>query len=351
MRNWIVTYVIALAASLMASAARAAESSADENSWMGRVLVVEDPAATIAFSPQPPVVRKMVAQGITAFTTRENEKAAWLSLVSTNDKVGIKVVSAPGAGGTRKAVAEAVVQGLLEAGLPPRQIIVWDRRLSDLRQADYFDLAERYGVRVAGAMEAGYDATQAYETALLGRLVAGDHDFGQTGETMGRKSYVSSLVTSNITKIINIVPLLNHNLAGVTGCLHSLAMGSVDNILRFEADPDRLGGAVPEIYALEPIGDHVALNIVDALISQYQGEDRSLLHYATAMKELWISRDPVALDVLSLTEISKQRKAADAPPLRANLDIINNAALLELGLADAGKFRIERLVPKSQERN
>jgi hypothetical protein len=322
-------------------------ATASPNSWMGRILISADPAATIAFEPQPEPIRRMVENGIIAFTSKPDEKSAWLSLVSTNDKIGIKVYSAPGASGTRRAVVEAVAQGLINSGIPPKQITVWDRRLADLRQAGYFDLAERLGVHVAGALEAGFDEHQFYETALLGKLVYGDFEFGKKGENVGRRSYLSSLVTSNMTKIINIPPLLNHNLAGTVGCLHGLAMDSVDNVLRFEADPDRLGTAVPEIYALEPLSDHVVLNIVDALICQYQGEETTLLHYSVMMNELWFSRDPVALDVLSLTELSKQRKRADAPPLRANLDIVNNAALLDLGAADPSKFRIERLSPKA----
>jgi hypothetical protein len=322
------------------------ESVPSPDSWMGRVLVAEDPTATSAFSPQPEVVRRLVENGIIAFTGKPDEKSAWLSLVSTNDKIGIKVSSAAGASGTRRAVVEAVARGLISAGVPPRQITVWDRRLADLRQAQYFDLAERLGVRVAGALEAGYDPHHFYETALLGRLVYSDYEFGKKGDDVGRRSFVSALVTSNMTKIINIPPLLNHNLAGVIGCLHGLAMDSIDNVNRFEADPDRLGTAVPEIFALEPISDHVVLNIVDALISQYQGEEKTLFHYATQMNELWFSRDPVALDILSVTELAKQRKLADAPPLRTNLDIFSNAALLDLGSADRSRFRIERMSPK-----
>ena len=58
------------------------------------------------------------------------------------------------------------------------------------------------------------------------------------------------LLTQSITKIINIAPLLNHNMAGVCGNLYSLAMGSVDNTIRFKFSPDRLATAVPEIYAM-----------------------------------------------------------------------------------------------------
>lgn len=338
-KSWLaITLLCARLAQLCAS-----EPDLDPNAWMGRVLVVEDPAATRSFVPQPEPIQGMVQNGIVAFTGKPDEKSAWLSLVSTNDKIGIKVYSTPGASGTRRPVVEAIAKGLINAGVPPKQITVWDRRLADLRQAGWFDLAERLGVRVAGAMEAGFDENHFYETALLGKLVYGDHEFGRKGDDAGRRSFVSSLVTSNMTKIINVPPLLNHNLAGVVGCLHGLALGGIDNTLRFEADPDRLATAIPEIFVLEPIADRVVLNIVDALISQYQGEERTLLHYSSAMNELWFSRDPVALDILSITELAQQRKAADAPPLRTNLEIFTNAALLDLGTADRTRFRIERL--------
>ena len=248
MKFWLATFLICSRLALFANEI----PQLDPDAWMGRVLMVEDPAATVAFTPQPAPIRKMVENGLVALTGQPTESAAWLSLISTNDKVGIKVYSKAGASGTRKPVVEAIVKGLINAGLPPKQIIIWDHRLHDLRQAFFFDLAERYGVRVSGALEAGYDEKYSYETALIGKLVYGDREFGQTGDTIGRRSYVSALVTSNMTKIINVVPLLNHNLAGVVGCLHSLALGSIDNALRFEADPDRLATAVPEIYALEP---------------------------------------------------------------------------------------------------
>ena len=88
----------------------------------------------------------------------------------------------------------------------------------------------------------------------------------------GRKSFVTKIVSQQITKIINIAPLLNEEDIGVCGHLYSLALGSVDNTRRFEADPDRLAVAVPEIYALPLLGDRVVLNITDALIGQYEGE-------------------------------------------------------------------------------
>ena len=40
--------------------------------------------------------------------------------------------------GTRPAVVAAVIQGLLAAGLPPTNIVIWDKHTYDLRDAGYY---------------------------------------------------------------------------------------------------------------------------------------------------------------------------------------------------------------------
>ena len=314
------------------------------NAPRARVIIVQDPLAIDAFQPRADRVRAMVDRGMTAVTGKAKVADAWLSLLSTNDTVGIKVFSEPGPNsGTRPAVVAAVIEELREAGLPASHIIIWDKHQTDLRLAGYFDLAKQLDVRVAGSAETGYDGKVFYDTPLLGNLVWGDFEFGNKVEGVGRKSFVSKLVTTQMTKIINITPMMNNNEAGVFGNLYSLATGSVDNIARFESDRDRLATAIPEIYALPALSDHVVLNITDALICQYLGEERSLLHYSSILNELRFSRDPVALDVLSLQELANQRKLAQVQETKASPDLFTNAALLELGVSDLKNIDVTRL--------
>jgi hypothetical protein len=311
-----------------------------------RVVVAKDPEALEAFKPNQERIQLMVNRAITNLTERATVREAWRSLVSTQDVVGIKVYSVPGLkSGTRPAVVAAVVQGLLSAGLPPRHIVIWDKQAADLKQAGFFDLGKAYGVRVAGSAQADYDDKAFYDAALLGNLVWGDHEFGKEGPGIGRKSFVSKLLTRDITKIINISPLLNHNLAGVSGNLYSLAMGSVDNIVRFESGPERLATAVPDIYNLPALGDRVVLSITDALICQYEGGERGLLHYSAVLNELRFSKDPVALDVLSLQDLDRERKASGGPVEKQNLELYENASLIRLGVSDVKKIRIEKVLP------
>jgi uncharacterized protein (DUF362 family) len=316
----------------------------DDLGKRARVVISHDDAATKHFQPQPDRIRGLVRHGLTNLTARPTVAAAWLSLVTTQDVVGIKVFTNPGPNvGTRPSVVAAVVEGLIEAGLPPQHVIVWDKSLSDLQQAGFQRLATQYGVRVEACLSEGYDGSVFYENPLIGQLVWGDLEFGKPGEGAGRKSHVSKLVTKEITKIILVSPLLNHNRAGVCGNLYSLASGSVDNFMRFESDPRRLATAVPEIYALPELGDRVVLNIVDALICQYQGEQRGLLHYSIALNELRLSTDPVALDVLSLQELDRQRQSVEIKTGFSNLDLYHNASLLEIGISNPEGIYIERL--------
>jgi hypothetical protein len=316
------------------------------------VVTVENGRATEAFMAQPAIVREMMRRGILKLTEKTNEASAWLTFISPKDVVGLKVYSEPGpSSGTRPAVVEAVIQGLLLSGLPPSNIIIWDKRLLDLRLAGFAALAARYEVRLAGSLDAGYDEKVFYDNQLGGSLIVGDLEFDRDGDKTGRRSYVSKLITRSITKIISISPLLNHNVAGVCGHLYSVAMGGIDNSTRFDgAKP--MAEAVPEIYALPgeshgdlrapgPLGDRVVLCITDALIGQYQGEQLSLLHYAMELNQIWFSKDPVALDVLAVHELDRERQARGILSLGGNPELYENAAELELGVADLAKIRIE----------
>lgn len=309
-----------------------------------RVVVVEDRDAITALKLNPEVIHGMVDRGIQGFTGQPDASGAWRSLFATNDRVGIKVHSAPGrVAGTRPAVVEGVILGLRQAGLPATNIVIWDRRIADLGAAGYFELAEKHEVRIAGATTAGWDEKTYYDNPLVGKLIWGDLEFGKQDGSAGRRSHVTTLLGEEFTRIINISPMLNHNEVRVAGCLFSLASGSVDNFLRFEGDPYRLEIAIPEINALEAIGDRVALNIVDALIAQYEGGQRSLLHYSSPLCQLRFSRDPVALDLLSAHELSALRRVPLPDNVRTNFNLFNNAALVKLGIADTNRIDVERL--------
>ena len=312
------------------------------------VTVVQGDHLLNAFVPDDARVEEAFNHGLTYFTGKATVSNAWRSLVGPKDIVGIKVFSAPGPiCGTRPAVVAAMVRGLLAAGQPPDQIIIWDRHASDLETAGFYKLGRKLGVLVAGAAEAGYDSNAYYlpDTPVVGQLVWGDLEFGKTNKdfSIGKKSFLSKLVSQHMTKIISVTPLMNENSAGICGHFFSLAIGSVDNTRRFEDSGDRLAVALPEIYALPSVGDKVVLNVTDALLGQYQGGPANYLQYSTILQQIWFSRDPVALDTLGLKQLARERDAANVLPVPSNFEIYTNATLLQLGLSNPGQFQIEQV--------
>lgn len=307
-----------------------------------RVISIGHSLATETFVPQPRFVREMVSEGLKTFGRKQSEAEAWKVLLKPTDTVGIKIFSAPGEIiGTRPVVVASIVESMLQSGIQPNRIIVWDKYLHDLRRAGFHQLEQRYGIRVRSSVAAKWDPEASYENSVIGKPIWGDHEFGRKGDDVGRKSYFSKLVTKDITKHVIISPLLNHNVAGVSGNLMSLAIGSVDNTIRFESRYGVMAEAVPEIFAQEYMIDRLALVIVDALISQYQGEESNLLHYAKVMNQLRFSTDPVALDLMSLADLEAQRKQADLPVRAIPRTLYENAGLLQLGVADPKRIVIE----------
>ncbi len=308
------------------------------------LVVVTDANATHLLLPRLDRISTMLDEALTQLLHEPDRARAWSRVAATEDVVAIKVFSSPGPNsGTRPAVVEAVVRGLLTGGVLATNIVIWDRNLVDLRLAGYAALAERTGVVLEGALQAGYDPEDSYEQPLLSALRFGDLEFGKTGEGVGRRSFVTRLLGDRVTKIISVAPALNLRSTGVTGHLYSLALGSVDNTWRFEINPGSLRVALPELYAKESIGDRVVLCITDALICQYEGENTSLLHYSTTANQLMLGADPVALDVLAVRLLQHERQTAGSPEYKPDMDAYRNARLLQLGTDDPDTLRILRI--------
>ena len=311
-----------------------------------RIVIAQGENLLNQFLPDDARVAETFNLGLAQFTRTTSANAAWRSLVATNDTVGIKIFSQPGPlAGTRPAVVRANARGLLDAGVPPQKIILWDKHAADLRAAGFFELGKEFGISVIGAAESGYDTNVFYlpDSPVIGALVWGDVEFGNTNYGAGKKSFVSKLVSQRLTKIISVAPLINENDASLCGHFFSLALGSVDNTRRFEGSGERLATALPEIYALPSIGDRVVLNVTDALIGQHQGGPATYLQFSTVLQQLWFSRDPVALDSLALQELIRERRRHDAPMLPNNFQIYTNATLLQLGISDPTRILIEKI--------
>src|SRR6202022_1587534 len=84
------------------------------------------------------IVRRMVDDLVMVATSEPTVASAWGSLVKPSDVGGIKVCTngAP-LFSSHPAVINSIVAGLGDAGVPPRNIVVWDREEHLLKVAGF----------------------------------------------------------------------------------------------------------------------------------------------------------------------------------------------------------------------
>src|SRR6266481_6742348 len=102
------------------------------------VYAVHNPASIKDYKTNPRVVHEMVDRLVLAATGQTEVAKAWASLVSPNDRIGIKISAAGGElFTTHHDVVNAIVDGLVAAGHPRGSIIVWERSLGGIKEAGY----------------------------------------------------------------------------------------------------------------------------------------------------------------------------------------------------------------------
>ncbi len=250
------------------------------------------------------------------------------SLVAPDDVVGIKVNTLAGFElATNLEVVDALVEGLLEAGVPAANIVIWDRFEHHLIGCLYEISRSEGGVRCYGGESDGavdLDPDVFYASEL------GD----------GEPSYLYRVATQDVTKIINVPVPKDHNCSGVTGCLKNIAFGAVNNTVRFHGAPYYCDPMIGEICALPALRDKVVLHVMDALRALCDGGPTvGNPERIFEPRELWLATDPVAADAVVLEMINAEREASGLPPIGEagpSPKHIETAEALGLGVAAPG---------------
>jgi hypothetical protein len=290
------------------------------------------PTTTVVLAQNAPI-RQMVQTGLQTLTGQPTPAAAWLCLVATNDIVGIKVATQAGPLlASHRAVVDALVAGLQQAGVPATNIWVWDRDPAKFRLAGYGTTGMVHEAAVLN--DTGWDADRFYENKIVGRLIWGDLLFGRTAEPISTRSHLPRLLTRTVTKLINVPVLRAHDGTAVAGCLHNLSLGLVDNARRFEDPGPVTDQAIAEINALSAVRGKTVLHVLDALVGGYAGGDTFKPRYGWECGRLYFSTDPVALDSLALDLIEAKRREAGLSSLADRARCLGVAGRLGLGQAD-----------------
>ncbi len=291
----------------------------------------------------PAAVGRAFDAGMRELTGEKTQAAAWSSLFSPSDVVGIKIncLGAPRVSSSFESV-NAVVAGLKSAGVKENAIIVWDRFETQMRDCKFeFNTSDR-GVRVYGT-DALDENVRRYDPDVS---YVSDFDNPEQRQDGSTASRISSIFTRDCDKIINMAILKDHGLSGVTLTLKNLAYGLCDNNRRFHG-PKHIGPFMADFCARPDIRKKVVLHLVDGLEACYdQGPAPRNPRVIYAANTLWLGTDPVALDAVGRAAIDAKRKQEGLVPIKESgraWDHIELAAQKGLGIADLDRIKIERI--------
>ena len=282
-------------------------------------------------------VGELIDQAMMKFTGRASAKEAWRDIVLPDDIVGIKINPLGGPElSTHPIIVDKIVEGLYGAGVLKKQIIIWDRFESHLLNAGYPIKQDEGEVQtIASDTEGiGYDDEVFYES---------EKDSVNRRENESTRSRYSQIVTQQVDVLINVPVLKHHGMAGVSGCLKNLAFGSVDNTRRFHAKPIYCNPAIAEILEHKVLKDKLALNIVDGLVASF--DQGPTYHAESTWKygSLFVSTDPVILDVLVLQTINQKREEMGLDSMSKLANHINTASVLGLGTNTLDQADLQRV--------
>lgn len=340
-----------------------------------RVLILENPTLVSRFQIQEAKTSQAFNKLLMAFTGKNNLREAWQTLVTPKDRIGIKINTAGGKVlHSHEAIFKAVIAGLQEAGIPRENIILWDKSADHMIAADISPtvaIPDQKPQILSVIPDTGFDPGKYLFHEVIGRLIWGDHEFvgkkqidlavlsantkssgpddpdtaknssKKTPEQISNRSYFAKIVTSKVDKIINIPVLSDHPGLGIHGALASLALGCIDNSRRFSSTHTSFGDeAIANILTHECLENKVILHILDGLVAQYAGGPSFVANYSLSPGLLMISRDPVAIDSLSLPRLESWRSERDIVPIGENANHLKACEAAGLGTTSKDRMTL-----------
>jgi uncharacterized protein (DUF362 family) len=272
----------------------------------GRVIEVHDSGAIVRNRVSQPIVRQMLEHAMEELTQEKSAQAAWAKFIKPNDIVGIKInpSGAPACCSSPEILRE-IISSVQRVGVPARNILVYDRYSYEMDIGSYQALLPP-GVRIVGIQDAFVDAS-GYDP----NIYCAANFFGEW-ET---RSYMASIVSEVVTKIINVPTMKDHSAAGVTGALKNLAYGTFNNVARTHRAPYSFTNPLIGLMCtVEPLRSKSVLHIMDGMRQVWHGGPLTQVQdFIDQTGTLLVATDPVALDTIELEAIEKKRRERGAP--------------------------------------
>lgn len=284
--------------------------------------------------PTEDAAKVMLERAMAELTGKSDLGEAFAMFVHKDDKVAIKTNGIAGQKGatmgTNKELIAEVVRGVVAAGVPPKNIVIFEQYPSFLAGTR---CASRSGI-VAAGFPAGVTAVvhENKDAVMPAIMVAGVPT-----------KFVRPFTEA--TAVINVTLIKDHSICGYTGCLKNITHGSIINPQSFHEH-----GASPqiaELYAQDVVKSRVRLHVTDGYKVIYdegpldRNKKRRVPHEA-----VYVSTDPVAMDTIGARIVEKLRKDNNLPGLKEAYrepTYIRIAGELGLGVHDLNRIAMREI--------
>jgi uncharacterized protein (DUF362 family) len=279
-----------------------------------RVVVVRHGGVWSGDVPDPGIVSQMLDAGLSTLTGHSDVMAVWRALFDPGERVLLKVNCIAYGGPTQPAVTYAVAQRLVDAGLQPNHLLIFDRTDSELRAAGYTVNDDGPGVQCHGSKGDGTEARLSQATVRFYR------EFDECDA------------------IINLPTPKEHGTAGISIALKN-HYGSVNNPGALHGS--RCNPAIAELNAQPVIRDKTRLVVGAALNVSPNDWNRPVRENA-----LLLSFDPVALDTVGRDILVRHRQAMglSVGGLVEGAPQLSTAQSLNLGATDANLIDLREVM-------
>jgi len=323
------------------AAALTGTSRADEDKKKTRLVMVSHPDATDGDGEgQAGIVKQIVDRSMKEFTGKDSLKEAWAALFAPDDIVGLKINVRGGRFlSTQPCVVDAMVEGLVAAGVKENNIIVWDAWTRELPIAGYTINTSSEGVRYYATDHKRYSPDKKLSKTEAQKILP-QYYSSEATPVDDKAVYFSKILLDEITALINVPMIKDHRIAGVT-CSMKNHYGSILN-------PNDLHGNLCDPYLGElnnqaPIKDKTRLILVDGLRALYHGGPRDNPGCRWRQNCIIVGTDTVAVDSLVLRIIEEKRKEEGKDSIRDKAHYIETAAKLGLGICDLSQVDLREI--------
>ncbi len=288
----------------------------------GHVVKVHLPGMKDVNYPHQAAAKIAVDKAVCTLAGEEDVGRAWSRFISSTDRVGIKVNCL----GTRlvstmREVTMAIAQSVRDIGVEDANILIFDMFASNMMGGRYDQQPIRRKMRILAHRE--------YE------------EYERPWVKAGPARVKFSKLMDWCTAIINVPPIKDHDLAGVTCTMKNMTFGTVE---KPHVNHHVVNEACAHLYALEEIRGKVRLNIIDGTSILYDGGPKANRSALTTHDCIYASTDPVAMDAVAFELIANLRAENNMRTLSQvgrHPSFLKLGQELGLGIADRSKIHLE----------